>query len=221
EEEAAELFLIFVAVVQFVDEANGEDDEGIGVVLARAADGVGKIAEQRKVQIGIGIGESADFKVLHQLTHLTLVEQQRRNGDHGGVVRRDAVSEVDFGQGQRAKDGGDGVVYQVNRALGGRDQQHEEGDGKAAEDGVIRDQRQKHRTDQQDGENLDAADEEVVGMAMQGGPNAIDDAWMIADAGFELFESLVDEVVADVRAAQVHARVANGLFLGCSGQLDG
>jgi hypothetical protein len=57
-------------------------------------------------------------------------------------------------------------------------------------------------------------------MAMQRGPDAIDEARMIADPRLQLFKSLIDEVVANVSAAQVDARVANRLLLRRSGQLD-
>ena len=54
---------------------------GSRVVFARAADGVGQVGEQGEVKVGIGIGETADLEVLHQLADLALVQQQRGDGD--------------------------------------------------------------------------------------------------------------------------------------------
>ena len=54
---------------------------------------------------------------------------------------------------------------------------------------------------------------EVVGVAVQRGADAIDEAGMVADPRLQLVESAIDEVVADVGAAQVDARVADGLLL--------
>ncbi len=167
EEEAAVFSLARIAGVEFVDELNSEVDEGIGVVFAGAGDGVGQVGEQGEVEIGIGVGETANLELLDELAHLGFVEEQGGNGDHAGVVGGDAVGEVDFGQREGAEDGGDGVVDEVDCALCGGNEEEQKRQGEAAEDGVVGYEGQKHGADEDDGEDLDAADVEVVGVAVQ------------------------------------------------------
>ena len=48
----------------------------MGVFIARLADGVGQICQQGEVQIGITIGQEANFKVIDELVYLVLIQQQ-------------------------------------------------------------------------------------------------------------------------------------------------
>ncbi len=61
--------------VEFIDQANGELDEGVGVLVARLADGVGQVSQQGEVEMGIAIGEEADLEIADQFAHLIFVEE--------------------------------------------------------------------------------------------------------------------------------------------------
>ena len=64
-----------VFFVEFVDETSREFDHGVGVFIARFADGVRQIGQQGKVQIGIAIRQEAYFEVIDELVYLVLVQQ--------------------------------------------------------------------------------------------------------------------------------------------------
>ena len=80
---------------------------------------VGKIGEQREVQIGIAIGQEADFEIVDQFAHLLFIQQQRRHGDERGEFRGNPVAEVELGQRLRIEEGRNGVVDQIDRSLRG------------------------------------------------------------------------------------------------------
>ena len=95
------LALALVARIQVVDEAHGQIDERIAVVLAGPGDGIRQIGQQREMQIRIGIGQAANFQLLDQFADLRLVQQQRGNHDHGGGFGGNSIGEVHLGQRQR------------------------------------------------------------------------------------------------------------------------
>ena len=68
------------------------------------------------------VGQVAHLELVEQLAHLLLFHQQGRHHHQGGERLRHALGEVELGQRIRLEDRGDGVIYQVDRALGGGEQ---------------------------------------------------------------------------------------------------
>ena len=112
-----------------------------------------------------------------------------------------------MGKRIRLEERGDRVVHQVDRTLGGRQQQQQKGQGQAAEDGVGGHQGSQDQADQHDGDDLNAANVEVIRVCSQTMPQTVDEPRPIANPRRKQGKAAVDQVVADMRAASAQARV--------------
>ncbi len=115
--------------------------------------------------------------------------------------------EVELGQRLWIVESADAVVGQVDRVLHhGYEQQYEREDESDKAGGVGQDG-EEYRCDEEDGDNLNTGDIEVFAVFVDEAPHAVKHGRMKPDAIGKLREALIDEVVADVLAAELHARV--------------
>jgi hypothetical protein len=221
EECEAAAALPAVTIVQLVDEIDGQLDQWVVVVLTRLGDRIRKIGDEREVQVGVLVGEIADFEFGNQLTQLRLVHEQCGHGDKCACFFGNAGAvEVDLGEGAGFKQSGDGVVDEVDDALrDGQDQEHE-GPGEIGKAVRLRHDRYNQRGDEQDGQDFDGRDVEEVGVVARGDAYALEQRRAVAGSVRQRAKAVVNEIEADVRLAEIHARVDNGALLRLGGQAE-
>ena len=76
-----------------------------------------------------------------------------------------------------------------------------------------RHQRQQQRSNQEYRENLDRRDVEQVSVVPGGNADALGRRWAVADSMRQVIDAAIDQVITDVRLAQVDARVLDGPVL--------
>src|SRR5665213_525600 len=191
------------------------------VLFERLAHRVGEIGHQGEVQVGIAVGEISDFEVPDQLMHLLLAEEQRWNGDDGCAGGRNALAEVEFGQGVGVEEGGDSVVDQLDCNLHGRKQQNDDGKCKRYEVQSLRKNRKEHNGKQEESEEIYGGDVEVLAAVKHKLTEPPGYGRMKANTEGELREAFVDEVVADVDESALHTRVVRWVLTGLTGKIEG
>ena len=178
--------------------------------------GVGEIAEDGEVDLGIAVAEGQDLQVLEQVGHALDTGQQRRDDHHGAVLRRArrggtrAVGVASGGGAWRRAAG------PARCQLGRREEEQRRGDElgpevAARQAGVGGGDDQQGAGGESDGAEVDpggVGGHEAPGPTHQGG--------LVGDVEFQVAPARTDQVVAHVRGAVVQG----GLLRGQAGALD-
>src|SRR6202043_3444243 len=111
-----------VLTIQVENELCSKPDQGMRIGLARLFNRIRQIGQKRKVEIVVAIPEVADLDIIDQLPCLLFVEQQCRNRNQGGGLKRQAVAVIELRQRHRVKERGHEMVNELDGALRSRDQ---------------------------------------------------------------------------------------------------
>ncbi len=106
-----------VTRIQPFDQFHTQDHERIVLVLRTV--GIGRIGEQREIQVGIAISQEADFEIEREIPHLRFIQKQRRYRDHGGAVLGNPFQEVQLRQHAGRRHKCRQVIHEIRGGLRG------------------------------------------------------------------------------------------------------
>ena len=200
--------------IEAPDQLSGQQHQGMRVAIHRLFHGVGKVRQQRIADIRILIGKAAHFQLFHQIAHLPLVQQKRRDGHQRFTVRRNAFGKIELRQCLRLQNSADGVVHQFHCKLREGQQQKQKRDSKTSKRIVERDQRQDDYSHCKQGDGLNSAKIKIVGIIAKQNADTVQQAGTEPAAGPQVTPPGIDQIIADMRTARGNARIYVWL-LGC------
>src|SRR5580698_592482 len=171
------------------------------------------------MEIRVAVGQEADFKIRNQAAYLPLVEQKRGNRNQRRASGWNAFAEVELGQRLGIKEGGDRVVYQIDRALHGRQQENQRSN-QAIEQRRVGQRQQDECGDKEDGDELNAGDVEILSLSANHRTRSIDKRGMVCSPGGKMRKSLVEEIIADMDMTALDADVAGRVHVSLASELE-